>query len=64
MSTADPELSVYLQRHIREVAAGVSSVLGGGAEVTLHEGYGALVNRSRETKLVLSTAQALFGSER
>ena len=64
LRTADPELRAYLQRRIREVAAGVAAAFGGGAEVTIGEGYSALVNHPGETKRVLDTATALFGGER
>jgi metal-dependent amidase/aminoacylase/carboxypeptidase family protein len=52
-----------LQRRIREVASGVASAFGATAEVTIIEGYSALVNHPREAKRVLDTAAALFGAE-
>ncbi len=63
LRTADPELRAFLQKRIREVASGVAGAFGGGAEVKILEGYSALVNHPREAKLVLDTAQALFGSD-
>lgn len=63
LRTADPELRTYMQKRIREVASGVASAFGGSAEVKILEGYSALVNHPRETRLVLDTAAALFGAE-
>ena len=63
LRTADPELRAYMQKRIREVASGVASGFGGSAEVKILEGYSALVNHPRETRLVLDTAAALFGAE-
>lgn len=63
LRTADPILRLTLQTRIHEVASLVAQAFGGSADVKILEGYSALVNHPRETKLVLDTAEELFGAE-
>lgn len=61
LRTVDPKIRAFAQRRIREIAQGVALAFGATAEVTVHDGYSALINHERETDLVFDLAQELFG---
>ena len=61
LRTVDSKLRLYAQRRIREISQGVALAFGATAEVEVREGYSALVNRERETNLVLDLARELYG---
>ncbi len=63
LRTADPKLRAYLKTRIHEVAEGVATALGAHADITIEEGYAALVNHPREAQLVMDTAEALVGKD-
>lgn len=63
LRTADAKLRAHLKTRIQEVAAGVAEAFDARAEVTIRDGYAALINHAREAKLVLGVAEKLFGAD-
>lgn len=61
LRTADSKLRAFCQKRIREICAGTAEAFGARAEVTIEEGYSALINSAKEADTVLKTAAALYG---
>ncbi len=61
LRTADPELRRFARRRIAEIAEGVAAAMGARAELTIVDGYAALVNHADRAELVLNLARALYG---
>ena len=63
LRTANRELRDKMLARIRSIARGVSEGMGQTANVSLSEGYAALVNDESHAERVLSAARRLLGAE-
>ncbi|MEF9895199.1 MAG: amidohydrolase [Clostridia bacterium] len=60
--TTDANLRANIKRRIREVSGGICQALGCAVEVNLTPDYCALINDVGAAKLVLATAEQVFGA--
>ena len=63
LRTISPETRVFARRRVKEIAEGISTALGGSAEVLLQESYKALINRTEVADTVKDAATELLGAE-
>ncbi len=61
--TLDPEVRRRVLQRVREVAEGTAQALGGRAELTIEEGYDALINHDAMVDIARANAALLVGEE-
>lgn len=61
--TFRPETRDLAESRIKEIAAGVSRALGGGAEIEYKRGYPSTINSEREAAFAAAVGERVFGKQ-
>jgi len=61
--TFRPETRDLAESRIKEIAAGVSKALGGGAEIEYKRGYPSTINSEREAAFAAAVGERVFGKQ-
>ena len=64
LRTINEETRASVKRRIKDIVCGVSSSMGGSADINFLEGYPAVVNSGEVVDKIFKTAEALIGNDK
>ena len=64
LRTLSPQTRTFLKRRLTETAQGIAAAMGGGAEVEIKPGYGAVYNDDAAYAVIEREAERVLGAEK